>query len=148
MKKFLFLALNICFFQLLSTISVEAQACKPDTRLVERPPVGPGTCMGKPGSVFNRTICNVPRFPLYDPLQNEIMVPATKTAGCFVIVSSTGTPVWKIVDASTSSAVYRSSAPIGGLSLPGGGAGKLFKIYMDATASSPGASVTIGYIVY
>jgi hypothetical protein len=81
-------------------------------------------------------------------LKNEINVPTARTAGCFVILATVGTPVWKIMDPTSGATIYASGRPIGGLSLPGGGAGRLFKMEMDPGASSAGASVTIAYIEY
>ena len=104
--------------------------------------------MGVPGLYFKRSLCNVPAFRTYDPLKNEIMVPRGKTAGCFTILATAGTPVWKIYDPGTGALLYSSGSPIASLSLPGGGAGKLFKMEMDPTASTPGSSVTIAYIEY
>jgi hypothetical protein len=114
--------------------------------MVEMPPIGKKKCNAVPGDYFNRSICNVAPFRTYDPLKNEIFVPTGKTISCFSIVSSVGTPVWKIFDAATGTAIYTSGAPLGGLSFSGGRSGKLFKMEMDPRASTPGSSVTIAYI--
>lgn len=149
MKNIFYLVLAVLFIQLANTTSTQAQACTPTTRVVEKDPIGPKrNCKGIPGLFFNRSLCNVAPFRTYDPLKNEIFVPAGKTVSCFSIVSSVGTPVWKIFDAATGALIYTSGGPIGGLNLPGGGAGKLFKMEMDPRASTPGSSVTIAYIEY
>jgi hypothetical protein len=44
--------------------------------------------------------------------------------------------------------LYSSGSPIAGLSFSGGRSGKLFKMEMDAGASTAGASVTLGYIIF
>lgn len=149
MKNIFFFTLAIVFIQLTNITSTHAQACTPTTRVVEKDPVGPKrNCSGIPGLYFKRSLCNVPPFRTYDPLKNEINVPPAKTAGCFVILATVGTPVWKIVDATSGALMYASGGPIGRLSLPGGGTGKLFNMEMDPSASSAGASVTIAYIEY
>jgi hypothetical protein len=149
MKNALFFIFAVLFLQVAGITFTHAQACRPETRVVEKDPVGPRrNCMGVPGLYFKRSLCNVPAFRTYDPLKNEIMVPPGRTAGCFVIVASVGTPVWKIYDPATGALLYNSGGPIAGLRLPGGGAGKLFKMEMDPTTSTPGASVTIAYIEY
>jgi hypothetical protein len=149
MKNIFYIVLAIVFIQLANTTSAQAQACTPTTRVVEKDPVGPRrNCRGIPGLYFKRSLCNVPVFPTYDPLKNEINVPPARTAGCFVILATVGTPVWKIMDPTSGATIYASGRPIGGLSLPGGGAGRLFKMEMDPGASSAGASVTIAYIEY
>ena len=149
MKNPLYFILAVLFIQITSITSTHAQACRPETRVVEKDPIGPKrNCMGVPGLYFKRSLCNVPAFRTYDPLKNEIMVPRGKTAGCFTILATAGTPVWKIYDPGTGALLYSSGSPIAGLSLPGGGAGKLFKMEMDPGASTPGSSVTIAYIEY
>ncbi len=149
MKNPLYFILAVLFIQITSITSTHAQACRPETRVVEKDPIGPKrNCMGVPGLYFKRSLCNVPAFRTYDPLKNEIMVPRGKTAGCFTILATAGTPVWKIYDPGTGALLYSSESPIASLSLPGGGAGKLFKMEMDPTASTPGSSVTIAYIEY
>lgn len=149
MKNPLYFILAVLFIQITSITSTHAQACRPETRVVEKDPIGPKrNCMGVPGLYFKRSLCNVPAFRTYDPLKNEIMVPRGKTAGCFTILATAGTPVWKIYDPGTGALLYSSGSPIASLSLPGGGAGKLFKLEMDPTASTPGSSVTIAYIEY
>lgn len=146
MKNPLYFILAVLFIQITSITSTHAQACRPETRVVEKDPIGPKrNCMGVPGLYFKRSLCNVPAFRTYDPLKNEIMVPRGKTAGCFTILATAGTPVWKIYDPGTGALLYSSGSPIASLSLPGGGAGKLFKMEMDPTASTPGSSVTIAY---
>ena len=148
MKNALYFILAVLFLQVAGITSTHAQACRPDTRVVEKDPIGPKrNCMGVPGLYFKRSLCNVPPFRTYDPLKNEIMVPRGKTAGCFTIVAPTGAPVWKIYDPATGALMYASGTPMV-LSLPGGGAGKLFKMEMDPSASTPGSSVTIAYIEY
>lgn len=149
MKNPLYFILAVLFIQITSITSTHAQACRPETRVVEKDPIGPKrNCMGVPGLYFKRSLCNVPAFRTYDPLKNEIMVPRGKTAGCFTILATVGTPVWKIYDPGTGALLYSSGSPIASLSLPGGGAGKLFKMEMDPTASTPGSSVSIAYIEY
>ena len=149
MKNPLYFILAVLFIQITSITSTHAQACRPETRVVEKDPIGPKrNCVGVPGLYFKRSLCNVPAFRTYDPLKNEIMVPRGKTAGCFTILATAGTPVWKIYDPGTGALLYSSGSPIASLSLPGGGAGKLFKMEMDPTASTPGSSVTIAYIEY
>lgn len=149
MKNPLYFILAVLFIQITSITSTHAQACRPETRVVEKDPIGPKrNCMGVPGLYFKRSLCNVPAFRTYDPLKNEIMVPRGKTAGCFTILATAGTPVWKIYDPGTGALLYSSGSPIASLSLPGGGAGKLFKMEMDPRASTPGSSVTIAYIEY
>lgn len=149
MKNPLYFILAVLFIQITSITSTHAQACRPETRVVEKDPIGPKrNCMGVPGLYFKRSLCNVPAFRTYDPLKNEIMVPRGKTAGCFTILATAGTPVWKIYDPGTGALLYSSGSPIASLSLPGGGAGKLFKMEMDPTASTPGSSVSIAYIEY
>lgn len=149
MKNPLYFILAVLFIQITSITSTHAQACRPETRVVEKDPIGPKrNCMGVPGLYFKRSLCNVPAFRTYDPLKNEIMVPRGKTAGCFTILATAGTPVWKIYDPGTGALLYSSGSPIASLSLPGGGAGKLFKMEMDPTASTPGSSITIAYIEY
>jgi len=149
MKNPLYFILAVLFIQITSITSTHAQACRPETRVVEKDPIGPKrNCMGVPGLYFKRSLCNVPAFRTYDPLKNEIMVPRGKTAGCFTILATAGTPVWKIYDPGTGALLYSSGSPIASLSLPGGDAGKLFKMEMDPTASTPGSSVTIAYIEY
>ena len=149
MKNPLYFILAVLCIQITSITSTHAQACRPETRVVEKDPIGPKrNCMGVPGLYFKRSLCNVPAFRTYDPLKNEIMVPRGKTAGCFTILATAGTPVWKIYDPGTGALLYSSGSPIASLSLPGGGVGKLFKMEMDPTASTPGSSVTIAYIEY
>lgn len=148
MKNLFYFVLAVLFIQLANSTSTQAQACRPDTRMVETPPVGKKKCNTIPGDYFNRSICNVAPFRTYDPLKNEIFVPAGKTISCFSIVSSVGTPVWKIVDSATGTTIYTSGAPLGGLSFSGGRSGKLFKMDMDSGASTAGASVTLGYIIF
>ena len=149
MKNPLYFILAVLFIQITSITSTHAQACRPETRVVEKDPIGPKrNCMGVPGLYFKRSLCNVPAFRTYDSLKNEIMVPRGKTAGCFTILATAGTPVWKIYDPGTGALLYSSGSPIASLSLPGGGAGKLFKMEMDPTASTPGSSVSIAYIEY
>ena len=149
MKILFYFVLAVLFIQLANTTSTQAQACTPTTRVTEKDPIGPKrNCMGVPGLYFKRSLCNVPAFRTYDPLKNEIMVPRGRTAGCFTILATAGAPVWKIYDPGTGALLYSSGSPIAGLSLPGGGSGKLFKMEMDPGASTPGSSVTIAYIEY
>jgi len=148
MKNLFYFVLAFLFIQLASSTSTQAQACRPDTRVVERDTIGRRPCMGVRGLYFKRSLCNVPAFRTYDPLRNEIIVPVRRTAGCFTILATAGAPVWKIYDPGTGALLYSSGTPIAALSLPGGGTGKLFRMEMDAAASTPGSSVTIAYIEY
>jgi len=149
MKNLFYFVLAVLFIQLANSTSTQAQACTETTRVTERDPIGPRrNCMGVPGLYFNRSLCNVPAFRTYDPLTNEIMVPRGRTAGCFTILAAVGVSFWKIYDPSTGARLYSSTSPIAGLRLPGGRAGKLFKMDMDPTTSAPGSFVTIAYIEY
>jgi len=148
MKKLIFSVCALAVF-LLANHDANAQACKPETRVVEKDPIGAKRlCRGVPGDYFNRSLCNVAPFATYNPLLNEIFVPAGRTASCFAIVATTGRPNWKIIDAATSAEMYRSGGVIRGLILAGGGAGRTFVLEMDPGTSSAGASVTVGYILY
>jgi len=144
MKNALYFILAVLFLQVAGITSTHAQACRPDTRVVEKDPIGPKrNCMGVPGLYFKRSLCNVPPFRTYDPLKNEIMVPRGKTAGCFTIVATTGAPVWKIYDPATGALMYASGTPMV-TDEPGVEAAGSISILNNFPAPPPGRLNTIG----